>query len=115
MKELSRELKSLIAFGMEDQENSFYLDLRSMTLIKNPEKILPENMEKIPEWKPADGIADHRVEILHRFQPVGQRGVCSLYRIQQHERTYTGTGQSAEQSDILSISSSELLRVSKNR
>lgn len=56
MKELSRELKSLIAFGMEDQENSFYLDLRSMTLIKNPEKILPENMEKIPEWKPADGF-----------------------------------------------------------
>ena len=38
MKELSRELKSLIAFGMEDQENSFYLDLRSMALIKNPEK-----------------------------------------------------------------------------
>ena len=56
MKELSRELKSLIAFGMEDQENSFYLDLRSMALIKNPEKILPENMEKIPEWKPADGF-----------------------------------------------------------
>lgn len=56
MAELSRELKSLIAFGMEDQENSFYLDLRSMTLVKNPETILPENMEKLPEWKPADGF-----------------------------------------------------------
>lgn len=56
MRELSRELKSLIAFGMEDQENSFYLDLRSMTLVKNPGTILPENMEKIPEWKPADGF-----------------------------------------------------------
>lgn len=56
MTELSKELKSLIAFGMEDQENSFYLDLGSMTLVKNPETVLPESMEKIPEWKPADGF-----------------------------------------------------------